>query len=442
MTARKLRKLFREPLWFVLLAALAVGAVLGNTFAHEPIREAGELAFGRAWRGDSSETRAALAGLLGFEVTIFTVLVSFNAAVVKGAAYQNSPRLIPLYVAHAPIRRSLPIFALLTGYLLGAFRELGLVPLEGVKPRAVISLAVIILCVALVMAMVDLFRTFRFVRVERVLGLVRDATFAAAKRVRSRVERLPLDCTEALPLPQDASALVAPASGYVVDVRLRRLVRMARSVGVRTRISRGIGDYVDQGDVIGWVASDRGNPVSTRVSHDLAANLVISPVRELDYDPALGIRIIVDVANRALGSSANDPYTARQALNQLRSVLRHVGRLPLGDWNVVEADGRPRVSVTATHLRDLLSIAVNSPLHYGATDPDVLEGLIEIVLEAGWIARDPEDRAVARTLLERIDQMAEESEMEPGRLDRIRAEALPVRRALDMEELSAPSPHA
>jgi uncharacterized membrane protein len=442
MTARKLRKLIREPIWFVLLAALVLGAIVGNEFAHEPVREAGEIAFGRAWRGDSSETRAALAGILGFEVTIFTVLVSFNAAVVKGAAYQNSPRLIPLYVAHAPIRRSLPMFALLTGYLLGAFRELGLVPVEAVKPRAVISVAVFIFGAALLMALVDLFRTFRFVRVERVLGLVRDATFAAAKRLRSRVERLPLDCTEELPLPEDASALVAPASGYVVDVRLRRMVRIARSVGVRTRISRGIGDYVDQGDVIGWVASDRGNPVSARVSHDLAATLVISPVRELDYDPALGIRIIVDVANRALGSSSNDAYTARQALDQLRSVLRHVGRLPLGDWNVVEADGSARVSVKAIHLRDLLSIAVNSPLHYGATDPDVLEGLIQIVLEAGWIARDPEDRAVARSLLDRIDQMAENSDMDSGRLDRLRAEAIPVRRSLDMDEHAAPLPHA
>jgi uncharacterized membrane protein len=439
MTARKLRKLIREPIWFVLIAALVVGAILGTTFAHEPLRDAGRVAFGRAWRGDSSETRAALVGLLGFQVTIFTLLLSLNAMVVKGAAYQHSPRLIPLYVAHAPIRRSLPVFAFLTGYLLGAFRELGLVPHEGVKPRSVISLAVIILTLALLLAMADLFRTFSFVRVERVLGLVRDATYQAAKRVRSRVGRLPLDGTESLPLPEDASALIAPASGYVVDVRLRRLVRIARSVAVRARVSRGIGDYVDQGDVIGWVASDRGNPVSTRVAHDVAATLVISAVRELDYDPALGIRIIVDVANRALGSSANDPYTARQALNQLRSVLRHVGRLPLGDWNVVEADGSVRVSVRATRLRDLLSTAVNAPLHYGATDPDVLEGLLEIVLEAGWIARDPEDRAVARTLLERVDHLAEESDMDPGRLEQIRADAIPVRQSLDMEEASASS---
>jgi uncharacterized membrane protein len=440
MTARNVRKFFREPIWLILIVTLVVGAILGNAFAHEPLRDEGRIAFGRAWRGDPSDARAALAAVFGFQVTIFTLILSLNAMVVKGAAYQYSPRLIPLYVQHAPIRRALPAFALLAGYVLGATRELGLVPDDGVKPRAVISVAVFILFVSLMLAMVDLFRTFRFVRVERVLGLVRDATFQAAKRVRARVRRLPLDSTEELAMPQDASALVAPTSGYVVDVKLKRLVRIARSVAVRARISRGIGDYVDQGDVIGWVASDRGNPVSARVAHDLAATLVISPVRELDYDPALGIRIMVDVANRALGSSANDPYTARQALNQLRSVLRHVGRLPLGDWNVVEADGSARVSVAATHLRDLLSVAVNAPLHYGASDPDVLEGLIDIVLEAGWIARDPEDRAVARTLLERIDQMAQNSEMDPVRLERVRAESIPVRRSLDMDEASVSAP--
>jgi uncharacterized membrane protein len=427
MNARNLLKVLREPLWFVLIAALVAGAILGIELVHEQTNEAAQVVFGRAWKGDPGETRAVLGTIFGFEITIVALLLSLNGMVIKSAAYQYSTRLVPLYVQHAPIRRALPWFVLLAAYLLASVREIGLVANEDVRPRPVVSVAVILVAIALAFLIVDLFRTFRFVRVERVLGLVRDSTYAAAKRVRRRVARLPLDASAVLELPVDASALVARESGYLVDVRVRQLARLAEKARVRARVSHPIGHYVDEGDVIGWASADDGRPLDPNVARKLAATLVINPVRELDYDPALGVRIIVDVADRALSSSSNDPYTARQALNQLRSVLRHVGRLPLGDWNVVDRDRRVRVSVKGTHLRELLSLAVKGPLYYGGNDPDVLEGLLEIVLEAWRVARNAADRSAARTLFEHIDRLAG-AELDPARLDRLRAEAEPVRR--------------
>jgi uncharacterized membrane protein len=430
MFLRRMRKIFHEPIWFVLFGALVAGALAGTELVHDRADDASRTIFGRAWSGDSAETRAVLGGLFGFQTTIVALVLSLNAMVIKSAAYQYSPRLIPLYVKSAPIRREMPLFVGLTAYILAAVRELGLIGDDGVQPRLVVSGAVILLFITLAFLFVDLVRTFRFIRVERVLGLARDATLASVKRVRNRVARLPLDAVAKLALPVDASALVAAQSGYLVDVDVHRLTRVARSAGVRTRICHAIGDYVDEGEVIGWVASDDGRAVGVRLSQELAVTLVISPVRELDYDPGLGLRIIVDVVNRALSSSANDPYTARQALNQLRSVLRHVGELPLGDWNVVDEDGKVRASVMTTHLRELLTLAVNGPLHYGASHPDVLEGLLEIVLAVIVVARQPEDRAAAAALLERIEVLAE-NEVSVERLERVRAEAEPVRQWLE-----------
>ena len=298
MTARTLRKLLREPIWFVLLGAAIVGAILGTALAHEQIIDPAQAVFGRAWRGDSSETRALLGGLFGFQVTIAALMLSLNAMVMKSAAYQYSPRLIPLYLKNAPIRRAVPMFVLLMAYLLAAVREVGLVADESVRPRMVISVAVGLLFVSLTILLVDLIRTFRFIRVERVLGLIRDATYAAAKRVRARVERLPLDPVANPAQPIDASALVAGEAGYLVDVDLQRLTQLAAVARVRTRIGRAIGDYVDEGEVIGWVASDDGGPADRRIAHDIVDTLVINPVRELDYDPAWF---------RGFGSSSTSP---------------------------------------------------------------------------------------------------------------------------------------
>src|SRR5882757_6277026 len=98
MSARTFRKLLREPIWLVLVVALVLGAIVGRALAHEPVSEAALRVFGRPWRGDSTETREALAALLGFEVTIVTLVVTVNVTLMKGAAYNYSSRLIPIYL--------------------------------------------------------------------------------------------------------------------------------------------------------------------------------------------------------------------------------------------------------------------------------------------------------------------------------------------------------
>src|SRR5262249_3515781 len=148
-------------------------------------------------------------------------------------------------------------------------------------------------------------------------------------------------------------------------------------------------------EVVGWARPDAGDGVAPRLAHRLASRLVIAPVRESELDPAYGIRILSDVAARALSSSANDSYTARQALHQIRSVLRRLARMPLGDWNVVDDDGSVRVSVMASELRELISVAIEAPLRYGAGDPEVLDGILEIALEVGLVAPDAATRAAA-----------------------------------------------
>ncbi|AFE04286.1 hypothetical protein COCOR_01784 [Corallococcus coralloides DSM 2259] len=402
MFIRRLRRFLREPYWLVLGGIIAVGVVSGIALARVETDTAWGV-FGHAWPGDLDDTRGALGTLLGFEITVLTIVLSLNAPVIQSAANQYSPRLVPIYLKNAPLRRALPFFALSSSFILAAIRELGIIEDHGVRPRPVLSVAIFLVLVALCLLILFLVRTFRFLRVERVLGLVQDLIVAATeRRIQARLKRLPLDPTVALRLPADATSLLAATSGYLADVDLQDLTRLARHWGVRVRVCITVGEYIDQTDVIGWVVADGGGAVEAHVLHELAATLSIQSAREPDCDPALGLRILVDVANRALSSSANDPYTARQALHQIRSVMRRLAGLPLGDWNVVDPDGRARVSLVAMRLRDYLFLAVDGPLHYAGGDPEVLEEVLQIALTVGLLARDAQDRAAAHALLARV----------------------------------------
>lgn len=402
MSTRRLRQLLRRPYWLLLLGLLVAGGVAGALLAHQQVDTAPNL-FGMAWRGTSNDARSVLATLFGVQTTILTVVLSLNAPLIQSAANQYSPRLVPIYLESAPLRRAIPLFALSSGYILSAARELGILDDASVRPRPVVSGAFGLVLLALFFLVLCMIRTFRYMRVEHVLGLVQDSIAGATERLRRGcLAGLPLDSAAALSAPARASALRAPASGYFAAVDLRLLARRARRWGVRVRIDLPVGDHMDRDEVIGWVAADGDGPVDARVLRGLAAALVISPAREPDSDPAFGLRILVDVANRALSSSSNDAYTARQALQQVRSVLRRLAGLPSGDWNVVDADGRGRVSVMALRLRDLLLLAVDGPLVHGTGNPDVLEEVLRIALTVHRAARTREDRAAARGVLEQV----------------------------------------
>ncbi|RKG71196.1 DUF2254 domain-containing protein [Corallococcus sp. CA054B] len=432
MFIRRLRRFLREPYWLILGGIIAVGVVSGIALARVQTDAAWGV-LGHAWPGDLDDTRGALGTLLGLQITVLTIVLSLNTPVIQSAANQYSPRLVPIYLKNAPLRRALPFFALSSSFILAAIRELGIIEDHGVRPRPVLSVAIFLVLVALCLLILFLVRTFRFLRVERVLGLVQELIVSATeRRIQARLKQLPLDPTVALRLPADATSLLAATSGYLADVDLQDLTRLARQWGVRVRICITVGEYIDQEDVIGWVVAEGGGPVAAHVLHELADTLSIQPAREPDCDPALGLRILVDVANRALSSSANDPYTARQALHQIRSVMRRLAGLPLGDWNVVDPDGRARVSLVALRLRDYLFLAVDGPLHYAGGDPEVLEEVLQIALTVGLLARDAQDRAAAHALLARVLADVQGSP-EKDRFHRLLAQAERVRASFQGE---------
>jgi uncharacterized membrane protein len=49
--------------------------------------------------------------------------------------------------------------------------------------------------------------------------------------------------------------------------------------------------------------------------------IVTGPERTFDQDPALAIRVLVDIALRALSPAVNDPTTAAQALDVLGELV-------------------------------------------------------------------------------------------------------------------------
>jgi uncharacterized membrane protein len=108
--------------------------------------------------------------------------------------------------------------------------------------------------------------------------------------------------------------------------------------------------------------------------------------RTIEQDPAFALRILVDIAIRALSPAVNDPTTAVQVLNHISSFLYAVGRAGVRSQYVLADDsGRPRLLIPARPWTNYVQLAVTEIRDYGATSIQVcrrLRALLEGLLTA------------------------------------------------------------
>ena len=103
-------------------------------------------------------------------------------------------------------------------------------------------------------------------------------------------------------------------------------MRWAGKNGCVVVLGHPVGDFVSSGgtlfEVHGPVA-DAGH-----ADRKLRGMVALGVERTLEQDPAFALRILVDIAIRALSPAVNDPTTAVQVLDHLEDVLSVIGRTP------------------------------------------------------------------------------------------------------------------
>jgi uncharacterized membrane protein len=397
------------------VVAGVVGGALGTALGSD--RAAEVAPWIRAWMTDRSGARSALAAMLGFQITLITVALSVTTLVYQSVVSQYSPRLFGLFSPVAPLYREIPLFVLSCAYTVAGVRELGL-SVAGVAPRPVVIGALILLVVTLASVLATVARTFHRIQVEEVLHRTREETLAAARRL-ARARRA-LAAAPPLPVPPEPTPILAPTSGYVIGLDLARMDGLARRFALRARIDRPIGAFVARGEVLGWIAAPEGAP-RDGAAERLAKAVLVGRRRSSSLDVGLGLRVLADVANRALSPSVNDPTTARQSLQQMRVILRALVEMPLGDVAIVDDQGAARVSIALPRFRDYLATSLEGPSRYGAGDADVVAEILDLALEVERAASRPERRAEVREMAARaVDVAAHRGEIDPPRLEALR----------------------
>ncbi|WP_405675548.1 DUF2254 domain-containing protein [Streptomyces sp. NBC_01511] len=332
-----------------LAAALIAGAVLLGYWLphlerHHPI---GGLSY------DAAAAQATL-GAIASGIIALTGFVLTAVTLVIQSVQNTSPRLAGIL---GFFEHSLILFGALTGTAVYALVVLAQVRQSHV-PRLSVTLAIVFVVLstgATLSTLAALREVITGGGLARAVGLrlhqVLDSTWQ------------PPDPTPPGPAPSDPTTLTARRSGVVKDIDGPAIAEIAARHDVHITCLSAVGSFVEPGTPLLHITP---RPVPADAARHLTRAVHLAPSRHIDHDPAYGLRLLVDVAIRALSPAVNDPTTAVQSLDQIEAVLLRLAHRPLGTTTVHDHQGAPRLTLPRPGWEEILDLALSEILHYGS----------------------------------------------------------------------------
>jgi uncharacterized membrane protein len=344
-----------------------------------------------------SAVSSGMMALTGIVFAIAFVMVQFSSL-----AY--SPRLVVMFANSPILYHSLGIFFATFIYSLAALvwtdrSDSGTVPLFS-------YLLVTILLVISMLAFARLIQSINNLQINNVLQTVgsraRTVILTMFPGIGDNPESngssktdLPIDLgvvTQTLAY-SDAPQVI---TRFDIDV----LVRLAQNANAILSIECGVGETLVEDTVLMRVYG-----ATQKLSEQALMRAVhLATTRTFEQDPRYAIRLLVDIAIRALSPSVNDPTTAVQALDQIEDLLRRLGRRQLDAGYVRDATGAIRVTFPVPTWQDYLDLSFDEIRQFGATSVQVVRRLRSALVGlADTIAMEDRRDAILR-YLEHLDQ--------------------------------------
>jgi len=316
---------------------------------------------------------AAASGMMALTGIVFAVAF----VMVQFSAVAYSPRLVLWFARDPTLFHSLGIFVATFVYSLATIAWVdrdgsGTVPLFSLILVSILLLVSVLLFSCLVQRLAQL-------QIANVLHLLGDKgrevireTFheRSGQSWHDRAERAEFASGHGFaPVTQTLKYSGNPRSITKFDVD--RLVRLAQRADAVIVIACSVGDTLVENTSLLRVHGGKCE-LSARA---LIRGVHLARERTFEQDPKYAIRLLVDIAIRALSPAINDPTTAVQTIDQIEDLLLRLGGRGLDAGHVRDRSGALRLVYPMPTWEDYLTLAFDEIRQYGAGSVQVMRRL-------------------------------------------------------------------
>ena len=388
--------------WFIPMFYVS-GAVLGG-LALPRIEQAYLSSYTLALSVASAQAllSAAASGMMALTGIVFAmafVMVQFSAI-----AY--SPRLVLWFARDRTLFHALGAF---TATFVYALFTLAWVDRGGSAKVPLFSTLLVGIMIIISMLMFSrLMQRLGDLQIGNVLHLVGDQGRAVIADMFRRLDDAPAAprASEATagrvrlgPVTQTVKYFGKPRTAATFDVD--SLVAVARQARGTIVMACAVGDTLVEGDVLLRV-HDAGMPLPEEA---LLRAVHLGKERTFEQDPKYPIRLLVDIAIKALSPAINDPTTAVQTIDQLEDLLRRLGSAELDAGDVADADGTLRLVFPTPTWEDYLTLAFDEIRHFGSSSVQVMRRMRSALVGLADSLPNQERVEAVRRYLEHLDRV-------------------------------------
>jgi uncharacterized membrane protein len=329
-----------------------------------------------------SAIASGMIALTGIVFSLAFVMIQFSAS-----AY--SPRLV-LWIARDPVMsHALGIF---TATFLYAIAALSGVDRHGSGKVPFVSFWLVVVLLLASMAMfIRMIQLIGLLQVNRMLIFTgdqgREVIATTYPPVKSEVAAKGSDDVRELPCTQTLIHHGRPRSIQAIDIPT--LVNLAGASGGIIEMVVAVGDTVVELMPVLRVLGAR-QLIDKRSLWD---GIEMGDERTFEQDPKYALRLLVDIAIRALSPAINDPTTAVQAIDQIEDLLTRLAQCHLEIGAYRNSNGELRLVVPFPAWEDLLRLGLDEICSCGATSVQVMRRMNALM--GDLIPHVPEERRPA-----------------------------------------------
>ncbi len=397
-------------LWFIPMVYVGASVVCGLALPRIEQAYLASYTLNLSVASAQAYLSAAASGVMALTGIVFAmafVMVQFSAI-----AY--SPRLVLLFARDPLVFHSLGAFSATFLYALFTLAWVdrggsGTVPLLSSIVVAVMLIVSMLLFSRLVQRLSDL-------QIANVLHLTGNKGREVIRVMFGRLGGEPTD-TQKRGREHAAAARLGPATQLVrysgeprtiAKFDIDALVRQARQAGGVIVMACAVGDTLVEGTLVLKVHGAQSmlpEPALMQAVH-------LDRERTFEQDPKYPIRLLVDIAIKALSPAINDPTTAVQTIDQLEDLLRRLGGYDLDAGYAGDAKGVVRLVFPMPTWEDYLTLAFDEIRQYGTTSVQVMRRLRSALVGLADSLSRAERADAVRRYLEHLDWVIEHSTLD------------------------------
>jgi uncharacterized membrane protein len=354
--------------WGIPAAYIVVTLIVGQTFPRVEHRFLPHLVTTMSPASAMAICSSISSGMIALTGIVF----SLAFVMVQFSAMAYSPRLVLWVARDSVVSHALGIFS---ATFLYALMMLAWVDRSASGHVPLISGWLVFGLLVVSMGMfIALIERIGMLQVGRMLIFTGDqGRKAIADLYRSQESEPAPSQLDGLPVTQTVTYVGRPK--VIQAVRVAELVTLAKESDAVIEVVASVGDTVLEMTPLLRVYGAR----QALDGQTLKNAFQIGDERTFEQDPKYALRLVVDIAIKALSPAINDPTTAVQALDQIEDLLIRLGqcRLRINDYR--DEQGTLRLVVPFPTWDDFLRLALDEIRFCGATSVQVMRRMNALI---------------------------------------------------------------